>query len=139
MWCGAVWCGVVWGGVPVRTLVDLLGVLADGMLYLIETGGEKLPQAIEPKSVMVERSVPLAAMADALLAWEMNSVPISLAHVAAGRKGRPKSAVGLGNAGQVVDQFTGARVRCCLGRHGAGQGRRLWRHACGQIGRGVGR
>lgn len=30
--------------------------------------------------MIVERSVPAAALADALLAWEMNGVPISLAH-----------------------------------------------------------
>jgi sulfite dehydrogenase len=44
------------------------------------TGGEKLPEGIDPKSVVVERSVPVAAMVDALLAWEMNGAPISLAH-----------------------------------------------------------
>ena len=76
---GAAAC-VVWSGVPVRTLVEMLGGVADGMVYLTGTGGEKLPDGIDPKSVMVERSVPLAAMADALLAWEMNGVPISLAH-----------------------------------------------------------
>ena len=76
---GAAAC-VVWSGVPVRTLVEMLGGVADGMIYLTGTGGEKLPEGIDPKSVMVERSVPVAAMADALLAWEMNGVPISLAH-----------------------------------------------------------
>ena len=44
------------------------------------TGGEKLPEGLDPLSIIVERSVPAAAMADALLAWEMNGVPISLAH-----------------------------------------------------------
>ncbi len=76
---GAAAC-VVWSGVPVRMLVEALGGVADGMIYLTGTGGEKLPDGIDPKSVVVERSVPLAAMADALLAWEMNGVPISLAH-----------------------------------------------------------
>ena len=76
---GAAAC-VVWSGVPVRTLVELMGGVADGMIYLTGTGGEKLPEGIDPKSVMVERSVPVAAMADALLAWEMNGAPLTLAH-----------------------------------------------------------
>ena len=44
------------------------------------TGGEKLPDGLDPKSVMVERSVPLKAMEDALLAWEMNGEPLPHAH-----------------------------------------------------------
>jgi DMSO/TMAO reductase YedYZ molybdopterin-dependent catalytic subunit len=76
---GAAAC-VIWSGVPVRLLAEMLGGVADGMVYMTGTGGEKLPEGLDPKSVMVERSVPLAAMADALLAWEMNGVPISLAH-----------------------------------------------------------
>ena len=76
---GAAGC-VVFSGVPVRTVVEALGGVASGMRYLTGTGGEKLPEGIDPKSIMVERSVPVAAMGDALLAWEMNGVPISLAH-----------------------------------------------------------
>jgi len=76
---GAAGC-VVWSGVPVRAVVEALGGVADGMKYMTSTGGEKIPEGIDPKSVMVERSVPLSAMQDALLAWEMNGVPIPLAH-----------------------------------------------------------
>jgi len=76
---GAAAC-VVWSGVPVRQLAEALGGVASGMLYMTGTGGEKLPEGLDPKSVMVERSVPLKAMGDALLAWEMNGVPIPLAH-----------------------------------------------------------
>lgn len=76
---GAAGC-VVFSGVPVRTVVEALGGVADGMPFMTGTGGEKIPEGIDPKSVMVERSVPIAAMADALLAWEMNGVPIPLAH-----------------------------------------------------------
>ena len=76
---GAAGC-VVWSGVPVKAVVDLLGGMASGARYMTGTGGEKLPAGIDPKSIMVERSVPVAAMADALLAWEMNGAPISLAH-----------------------------------------------------------
>lgn len=76
---GAAGC-VVWSGVPVRAVVEALGGMIDGMPYMTGTGGEKIPEGIDPKSVMVERSVPVKAMADALLAWEMNGAPIPLAH-----------------------------------------------------------
>ena len=76
---GAAGC-VVWSGVPVRDVVKALGGVADGMVYMTGTGGEVLPAGLDPKSVIVERSVPLAALEDALLAWEMNGEPVSLAH-----------------------------------------------------------
>jgi sulfite dehydrogenase len=50
------------------------------MVFLTGTGGEKLPDGVDPLSVMVERSVRVAAMTDAILAWEMNGAPLSLAH-----------------------------------------------------------
>jgi len=76
---GAAGC-VEWSGVPVQTVVNALGGVADGMRFMTSTGGETLPAGIDPKSVIVERSVPLSAMQDALLAWEMNGAPIPLAH-----------------------------------------------------------
>ena len=76
---GAAGC-VVFSGVPVRAVVEALGGVTAGMRYMTGTGGEKLPEGVDPKSIIVERSVPAAAMADALLAWEMNGAPISLAH-----------------------------------------------------------
>lgn len=76
---GAAGC-VIWSGVPVRAVVEALGGMAPGAVYMTGTGGETLPDGIDPATVIVERSVPLAAMEDALLAWEMNGVPISLAH-----------------------------------------------------------
>ena len=76
---GAAGC-VTWSGVPVRDVVQALGGLADGLPYMTGTGGEVLPAGIDPKSVIVERSVPVSAMQDALLAWEMNGEPIPLAH-----------------------------------------------------------
>jgi sulfite dehydrogenase len=76
---GAAGC-VMWTGVPVRVLAEALGGVMPGAGYLTGTGGEKLPEGLDPLSIIVERSVPAAAMADALLAWEMNGVPISLAH-----------------------------------------------------------
>ncbi|MBS0507722.1 MAG: sulfite oxidase, partial [Proteobacteria bacterium] len=76
---GAAGC-VIWSGVPVRDVVKALGGVADGMRYMTGTGGEVLPPGIDPKSVIVERSVPAAAMQDALLAWELNGEPVPLAH-----------------------------------------------------------
>lgn len=76
---GAAGC-VVWTGVPVRTVVEALGGLDEAARFMTGTGGEKLPEGVDPKSVLVERSVPLAALGDALLAWEMNGEPIPLAH-----------------------------------------------------------
>ncbi|MDP2032832.1 MAG: sulfite oxidase [Pseudomonadota bacterium] len=76
---GAAGC-VVWSGVPVRAVAEALGGVTAGMRYMTGTGGEKLPDGIDPRTIIVERSVPAAAMADALLAWEMNGAPISLAH-----------------------------------------------------------
>jgi len=61
-------------------VAEALGGVVPGAGYLTGTGGEKLPEGLDPLSIIVERSVPAAAMADALLAWEMNGVPISLAH-----------------------------------------------------------
>jgi DMSO/TMAO reductase YedYZ molybdopterin-dependent catalytic subunit len=76
---GAAGC-VIWSGVPVRTVVAALGGTADGARFMTGTGGETLPAGVDPKSVMVERSVPLKAMEDALLAWEMNGEPLPHAH-----------------------------------------------------------
>ena len=76
---GAAGC-VIWSGVPVRWVADALGGVNEGLKYMTGTGGEKLPEGLDPKSVIVERSVPASAMADALLAWEMNGQPIPLAH-----------------------------------------------------------
>ncbi len=76
---GAAGC-VVWSGVPVRAVAEALGGMADGMRFMTGSGGEKLPEGLDPKTIIVERSVPMKAMADSLLAWEMNGAPISLAH-----------------------------------------------------------
>jgi sulfite dehydrogenase len=76
---GAAGC-VVWSGVPVRYVAEALGGVTPGMHYLTGTGGETFPAGIDPLTVMVERSLPIEAMNDALLAWEMNGEPISLAH-----------------------------------------------------------
>ncbi len=71
---------VVWSGVPVRTVVQALGGVSKSLPFMTGTGGETLPEGVDPKSVVVERSLPINAMGDAMLAWEMNGAPISLAH-----------------------------------------------------------
>ncbi|MEX0604426.1 MAG: sulfite oxidase [Marinobacter sp.] len=76
---GAAGCAV-WTGVPLKDVVSELGGMADGMKYITGTGGEKIPDGLEPKSVMVERSVPVSALETALLAWELNDEAIPLAH-----------------------------------------------------------
>ncbi len=76
---GAAGC-VMWTGVPLRVVAEALGGVLPGAGFITGTGGEKLPEGLDPLSIIVERSVPAAAMADALLAWEMNGVPILLAH-----------------------------------------------------------
>lgn len=76
---GAAGC-VVWSGVPLRDVARALGGVADGMAYITGTGGEKLPEGVDPKSVVLERSVPISTLPDVLLAWELNGAPIPLAH-----------------------------------------------------------
>jgi DMSO/TMAO reductase YedYZ molybdopterin-dependent catalytic subunit len=76
---GAAGC-VLWTGVPVRRVIEALGGLDKSAKFMTGTGGESLPQGLDPKSLMVERSVPLAALENALLAWEINGEPLPLAH-----------------------------------------------------------
>lgn len=77
---GAAGCAL-WTGVPVRTVLQALGGVLDGMAYLTSLGGDPLPEGVAPDEVKVERSIPLArALEHALLAWEMNGEPIPLTH-----------------------------------------------------------
>lgn len=76
---GAAGC-VFWSGVPLKTVVEVLGGVEDGMAFITGTGGETLPPGVDAATVVVERSVPLRALEQALLAWELNGEPIALAH-----------------------------------------------------------
>lgn len=76
---GAAGCAI-WSGVPVRLVAEELGGVVDSARFLTGTGGEDIPEGIDRDEVIVERSVPLEAMENAILAWEMNGEPISLAH-----------------------------------------------------------
>ena len=69
-----------WSGVPVRAVADALGGVGADARFITGTGGETLPAGIDPKTVIVERSVPLSNLGDALLAWEMNGEPVPHAH-----------------------------------------------------------
>ncbi len=76
---GAAGCAV-WTGVPVRDVVEELGGVVDAARFMTSTGGEEIPEEVERDEVIVERSVPLEAMENAILAWEMNGEPVPLAH-----------------------------------------------------------
>lgn len=76
---GAAGC-VIWSGVPLKTVVEALGGPADGVAFITGTGGEELPEELDPKDLIVERSVPLTNLDTVILAWEMNGKPIPLAH-----------------------------------------------------------
>ena len=71
---------VLWTGVPVKAVAEAMGGAADGMKFMTGTGGEKIPDGIDPLTIIVERSVPISAMDRAILAWEMNGEPLPLAH-----------------------------------------------------------
>jgi len=71
---------LIWSGVPLRAVVESLGGPTAGMRFITGTGGEAVPAGIDPKTVIVERSVPITALGDALLAWEMNGAPVPHAH-----------------------------------------------------------
>ncbi|MGM0561498.1 MAG: sulfite oxidase [Pseudomonadota bacterium] len=76
---GAAGC-VLWSGAPMRKVVEELGGVADGGVFMTSTGGEELPEGVDEKSIIVERSVPKEAMENAILAWEMNGDEMPLAH-----------------------------------------------------------
>jgi sulfite oxidase len=76
---GAAGC-VIWTGVPLKAVVAALGGPAEGAKFITGTGGEKLPDGIDPKTLIVERSVPVEALENALLAWEINGEPLLLVH-----------------------------------------------------------
>ncbi len=72
---------VLWTGVPLRTVVEALGGLIPGQKFLTATGGESIAEGLDAKKLMVERSIPIEkAMTDGLLAWQMNSEPLTMAH-----------------------------------------------------------
>ncbi|MEM7694541.1 MAG: sulfite oxidase [Pseudomonadota bacterium] len=71
---------VYWTGVPLAPVIEALGGPDAAANFLTGTGGEELPAGLDPLTIMVERSVPLAALDRAILAFEMNGEPLPLAH-----------------------------------------------------------
>jgi DMSO/TMAO reductase YedYZ molybdopterin-dependent catalytic subunit len=62
-------------------VAEALGGVAPGMRFVTGTGGETIPAGVDPKSVIVERSVPISrCWTTAMLAWEMNGEPVPHAH-----------------------------------------------------------
>jgi sulfite oxidase len=67
-------------GVNVGGLSAALKTALERLPKVTGTGGEVLPEGLDPKSLLVERSVPREAMQDAMLAWEMNGEPLPAIH-----------------------------------------------------------
>lgn len=77
---GAAGCAL-WTGVRVADVVAAMGGAVQGAGFMTSTGGETLPEGVDPLSVRVERSIPSAkGLQDAMLVWEMNGAPIPLTH-----------------------------------------------------------
>ena len=77
---GAAGCAL-WTGVKLSTVFEYLGGAHTEARFITATGGELLPDGIEPSSVAVERSVPIdKGLDDCLLVWEMNGEPLPLVH-----------------------------------------------------------
>lgn len=77
---GAAGCAL-WTGVRVADVLAQFGGAVSSATYLTATGGERLPEGIDPQTLAVERSVPIAkGLEDCLLVWEMNGEPMPLAH-----------------------------------------------------------
>lgn len=76
---GAAAC-VMWTGIPVKTLVDACGGISSGANFMTSAGKDHEPTGLDPKDAMIERSVPKDIYKDAILAWDMNSVPLPNSH-----------------------------------------------------------
>ncbi len=77
---GAAGCAL-WTGVKLSDVFEHLGGARTQARFITVTGGELLPEGIEPSSVAVERSVPIdKGLDDCLLVWEMNGEPLPLVH-----------------------------------------------------------
>lgn len=76
---GAAGC-VIFTGVPVSAVLDEVGGVQEGMNYMTSTGGEEIPEGLDPDTIRVERSVPASVAEEAILAWEVNGEPLPLAH-----------------------------------------------------------
>ncbi|MEM6846504.1 MAG: sulfite oxidase [Pseudomonadota bacterium] len=71
---------VVWTGVPLSAVIAAMGGPADGANFITGTGGEELPAGLDPNTIMVERSIPIGALDQAMIAFEVNGEPLPVAH-----------------------------------------------------------
>ena len=76
---GAAAC-VVWTGVPMKVVVDACGGVDSDAVFMTSAGVDHESTGLDPKKAKVERSVPKKVYKDAMLAWEMNGVPLPNAH-----------------------------------------------------------
>ena len=76
---GAAAC-VLWTGVPMKTVVEACGGINSDAVYMTSAGVDHVPTGLDPNKAMIERSVPKKVFKDAMLAWEMNGVPVPNAH-----------------------------------------------------------
>ena len=76
---GAAAC-IFWTGVPMKTVVDACGGISGDSVYMTSEGVDHVPTGLDPKKAMIARSVPKKVYKDAMLAWEMNGVPVPNAH-----------------------------------------------------------
>ena len=76
---GAAAC-VLWTGVPMKLVVDACGGVDNDAVFMTSAGVDHEPTGLDPKKAKVERSVPKKVYKDAMLAWEMNGVPLPNAH-----------------------------------------------------------
>lgn len=72
---------VIWSGVRVADVIDALGgPKGEGLTYLTGSGGEILPEGFDD-AARAERSIPMErALAEGILALQMNGEPLTLAH-----------------------------------------------------------
>ena len=76
---GAAAC-VLWTGVPMKLVVDACGGVESDAVFMTSAGVDHESTGLDPKKAKVERSVPKKVYKDAMLAWEMNGVPLPNAH-----------------------------------------------------------
>ena len=76
---GAAAC-LLWTGIPMQTLIDACGGISKGAKFMTSTGADASFTKLDPMIATVERSIPLKAYKDAILAWEVNGEPIPNAH-----------------------------------------------------------
>ena len=63
-----------------KTVVDACGGINGAAVYMTSEGVDHEPTGLDPKKAMIARSVPKKVYKDAMLAWEMNGVPLPNAH-----------------------------------------------------------